>query len=470
MADRSTARSALPQVRSLQIRSRPAAPLLPGLALVLALPVLAAGTAMSRSAMAQSAMSGPVRADPMQTVGAEVHVRMEALPKPYATPAVANEAVPVPRPAGLPLKAPRGFTVTLFRDRLENARNLLVLPNGDVLVARQRPGVLTLLRDADGDGRAELAQSWAEGFDQPFGLAFHDGAVLVGDLHGVWRLPWTPGAERAGERRRLTPDGAFGRRGGHATRSVAVAPDGRHFYVGIGSEGNIGVEPEPRATIQEFRIDGSGQRTYAAGLRNPVGLAFKPGTGDLYTVVNERDGLGDQLVPDYLTAVAPGGFYGWPYSYIGANPQPDLAGRRPDLVKAALVPGLLFQAHSAPLGLVFGDATHFPERYRMGAFVALHGSWNRARPTGYAVAFVPFDKAPFDKSRPTGTYETFVTGFRVAPAAGADSGDETPQAWGRPSGLAVTADGALLIAEDFSGSVWRVAYAAAEREPEAGKP
>jgi len=287
----------------------------------------------------------------------------------------------------------------------------------------------------------------------------------------VWRLPWTAGTVQAGERRRLTVEGAFGRRGGHNTRSIAVAPDGRHFYVGIGSESNIGTEAEPRATIQEFRMDGSGQRTYAAGLRNPVGLAFKPGTGDLYAVVNERDGLGDQLVPDFLTMVKPGGFYGWPYSYIGDNPQPDLAERRPDLVKAALVPGLLFQAHSAPIGLAFGDATHFPERYRMGAFVSLHGSWNRSRPTGYAVAFVPFDTAPFDKSKPTGTYETFVTGFRVTSPAGtatgsAAEGDETPKVWGRPSGLAVTADGALLIAEDASGTVWRVAYAAADKETE----
>ncbi|ANC92198.1 sorbosone dehydrogenase [Azospirillum humicireducens] len=414
-------------------------------------------------APAQSAMTGPVRTDPMQTVGAEVHVRMETLPKPYATPAVANEAVLVPRRAGQPLRAPRGFTVSLFRDGVENARNLLVLPNGDVLVAQQRPGSLTLLRDGDGNGHAEMARIWAEGFDRPFGLAFHDGSVLVGDLNGVWRLPWTAGTVQAGERRRLTPEGAFGKPGGHDTRSVAVAPDGRHFYVGIGSEGNIGVEPEPRATIQEFRIDGSGQRLFAAGLRNPVGLAFKPGTNDLYAVVNERDGLGDQLVPDFLTSVAPGGFYGWPYSYIGANPQPDLAGRRPDLVKAALVPGLLFQAHSAPIGLVFGDATHFPERYRMGAFVALRGSWNRSRPTGYAIAFVPFDTAPFDRNRPTGTYETFVTGFRIDSRS---DGDETPRVWGRPSGLAVAADGALLIAEDASGTVWRVAYAAADREPE----
>jgi glucose/arabinose dehydrogenase len=452
---------------------RPAPSLKP---LLVGLLALAAGSALAQSmlpatALAQAAMTGPVRSDPMQTVGAEVHVRIETLPKPYATPAVANQAVQVPRPEDQPLRAPRGFTVTLFRDHVENARNLLVLPNGDVLVAKQRPGSLTLLRDADGDGRAEMAQVWADGFDHPFGLAFHDGAVLVGDLAGVWRLPWTAGTVQAGERRRLTAEGAFGRRSGHNTRSIAVAPDGRHFYVGIGSESNIGVEAEPRATIQEFRMDGSGQRTYAAGLRNPVGLAFKPGTGDLYAVVNERDGLGDQLVPDFLTMVKPGGFYGWPYSYIGDNPQPDLAERRPDLVKAALVPGLLFQAHSAPIGLVFGDATHFPERYRMGAFVSLHGSWNRSRPTGYAVAFVPFDTAPFDKSKPTGTYETFVTGFRVTSPAGtatgsAAEGDETPKVWGRPSGLAVTADGALLIAEDASGTVWRVAYAAADKETE----
>lgn len=395
--------------------------------------------------------------DPAQTVGAVVRLRVQDLPAPYATPAVANQSERARRPGDQPLRVPQGFTVTLFRDQVDHARNLIALPNGDVVVAQQRPGTLTLLRDADGDGKAEEARLWADAFDQPFGLAFHDGAVYVGDLNGVWRLPWTDGAAGvgAGERRRITPAGAFGKRGGHSTRSVAVAPDGKHLYVGIGSEGNIAEEPEPRASIQEFTIDGSGnggdRRSFATGLRNPVGIAFKPGTNDLFTVVNERDGLGDQLVPDYLTAVRGGGFYGWPYAYLGNHPQPDFAGKRPDLVAKAILPDLLFQAHSAPLGLVFGDATRFPDRYRQGAFVALHGSWNRSDPTGYAVAFVPFENG-----KPAGAYETFATGFLMP-----GSGDRA-RAWGRPSGLAVGKDGSLLIADDF-GAVWRIAYGAGTR-------
>jgi glucose/arabinose dehydrogenase len=198
--------------------------------------------------------------------------------------------------------------------------------------------------------------------------------------------------------------------------------------------------------VQEFKADGSGQRTFAAGLRNPVGIAFYPGTSDLYVVVNERDGLGDGLVPDYLTRVQEGGFYGWPYAYIGRNPQPDYAERRPDLVQKTLVPDLLFESHSAPLGLVFYDGAQFPAVFRGGAFVALHGSWNAGKPTGYKVVFVPFR----DK-RPVGHYENFAVGFWAA-------GQQRAQVWGRPAGLAVAADGSLLIADDVGQTIWRVSY------------
>ncbi|AWK87373.1 PQQ-dependent sugar dehydrogenase [Azospirillum thermophilum] len=397
-------------------------------------------------ALAAAATPALAQRPPGQSVGDSIHVRVQDLPKPYETPAVAVQAESVKRPARDPLRVPEGFTVTLFRDNVDHARNLLTLPNGDVLVAQQRPGSVTLLRDADGDGKAELAAAWATGFDRPYGLAYHDGAVYVGDLAGVWRLPWTEGAAKAGERRRITADGAFGKRGGHNTRTVAVSPDGRTLYVGIGSDGNIDEEPEPRATIQAFSIDGGNQRTFASGLRNAVGMAFRPGSSELYTVVNERDGLGDQLVPDYLTRVQEGGFYGWPYSYLGSNPQPDFAEKRPDLVKRAIVPDVLFQAHSAPLGLVFGDRTIFPEKYRAGAFVALHGSWNRSDPVGYTVAFVPFRDG-----KPTGGYEIFAAGFRMPGGSG------PARVWGRPSGLSVARDGSLLIADDY-GAVWRVVH------------
>ena len=203
----------------------------------------------------------------------------------------------------------------------------------------------------------------------------------------------------------------------------------------------------PRATIQRFSIDGTHQETFVRGLRNPVGLAFYPGTEDLYTVVNERDGLGDGLVPDYLTRVQAGENYGWPYAYLGPHPDPDYGAKRPDLVAATATPDLLFEAHSAPLGLVFYQGMQFPTRYRGGAFVALHGSWNRAAPTGYKVVYVPFEKG-----RPKGGYDDFLVGFWAG-------GESTAKVWGRPAGVAVAKDGSLLVADDAGGAVWRVAFA-----------
>jgi glucose/arabinose dehydrogenase len=260
-------------------------------------------------------------------------------------------------------------------------------------------------------------------------------------------VPYAEGMDKATTRpQRITPAGAFGSGGGHATRNIAFSPDGKKLYVAIGSASNVAEDPAPRATIQEFAADGSGQRTFASGLRNPVGIAFYPGSDDLYTVVNERDGLGDGLVPDYLTRVKEGGFYGWPYSYIGSHPQPGYADKRPDLVKSAIVPDLLFQAHSAPLGLAFYTARQFPEKYRGGAFVGLHGSWNAGVPRGYTVAFVPFDGG-----RPASHYEIFMSGFWV-------DGDSTARVIGRPVGTAIAKDGSLLVADDVANVIWRVSY------------
>lgn len=388
---------------------------------------------------------------PAQNVGDTVRLRVEELPAPHATPAVSNKPVRVERPAKQPLRVPSGFKATLFRDHVENARNLLPLPDGSVLVAQQKPGTLTLLRDLDGNGEAEEEWLWAAGFDKPFGLAFHEGFVLVADVEGVWRLPWREGATAAqGERRLITPPGALGSGDGHDTRSLAIAPDGRHLYVGVGSAANLAEEDTPRATIQEFPIDdpnhGGEGRTIASGLRNPVGIAFRPGTNDLYAVVNERDGMGDGLVPDFLTRIEPDGFYGWPYAYLGPNPQPDFTDKRPDLIEKTIVPDVLFEAHSAPLGMVFTEGMDGPERFRKGALVALHGSSSRAEPVGYTVVFVPFEGR-----KPAGGYEVFASGFRVP------GEDSRPTVWGRPSGLAVARDGSLLIADSL-GSVWRVTY------------
>lgn len=367
--------------------------------------------------------------------GDRFRVDPAALPKPNATPSSVNPADIVVRPKGAVLQVPPGWRATLFAEGLDHPRNLIVLPDNAVLVAEQRADRLTLLRDDDGDGKA-VKISFATGFAEPFGLEYRDGAIWVADTRAVWRLPWQPGQAKAGTPERVTAPGALGDDRGHSTRSLALAPDGRSFFVGIGSRGNMGIEEAPRASIQEFRLSEAGiaveQHTFAWGLRNPVGMAVRPGTDEVWAVVNERDGLGDELVPDFLTRVVAGGFYGWPYSYIGGNPQPRLGKQAPELVKKAIVPDLLFRSHSAPLGLAFqgGDA-----------YVGLHGSWNRSEPIGYFVA-----RVPFKDGKPLGHYEVFASGFMVSDHA----------VWGRPVGIAAAPDGALYVADDAGKTVWKI--------------
>jgi glucose/arabinose dehydrogenase len=284
------------------------------------------------------------------------------------------------------------------------------------------------------------------GMDSPYGMTLRQDALYVADLDGLWRIPYALGDARAQAKpQRITPEGAFDGGRGHRSRNVIWDPASDRFLVAIGSRSNIAEEAAPRATIQVFAADGSGGRTYASGLRNPIGLALQPGTGRLYTVVNERDGLGNGLVPDYLTAVQEGGFYGWPYSYLGQNPQPDLADKQPELVKKAIVPDLLFESHSAPLDLVFYDGSMFPD-WRGDALVTLHGSWNRADPIGYMVV-----RVPFRDGKPAGGYEALATGFRV------NRGDGAAQVWGRPAGIAVLPDGSILVSDDEGGTIWRFA-------------
>jgi glucose/arabinose dehydrogenase len=381
-----------------------------------------------------------------QPVGQSFHVDPRALPAPGATPSAANPPRIIARPAAALPQVPPGFTANLFAEGLDNPRQLVVAPNGDVLVAESRANRIALLRDADGDGRAETRVVLADGFDRPFGMVVRPDGLWVADVDAVWRLDYTPGDTKAGARHRITAKGALDGGNGHWTRNLAFDPSGSHFYVAIGSAGNLGEEPAPRATIQQFRADGGGQRTFASGLRNPVGLAFRPGTGELWTVVNERDGLGDGLVPDYLTRVREGGFYGWPYSYIGGHPQPGYAGRAPDKVARAIVPDLLLRSHSAPLGLAFYTGDRFPPEYRGDAFIGLHGSWNAADPQGYMVA-----RVPFRDGRPTGSYQSFATGFWA-------KGESRAEVWGRPVGIAVAGDGSLLVADDVGQVVWRIAW------------
>ncbi len=382
-------------------------------------------------------------------VGERIEVSLEELPPPYATRSASNAPVRIARPEGATLDVPPGFHVNLFADGLDHPRRMAVAPNGDVFLAQSSEGRITLLRDSDGDGRADLTRTFARGHRYPHGLVVHGGYLYVADLRYVWRYRYEPGQTRAAAQPEpVTPGGALGEGiGSHRTRNLAFSPDGGAFFVAIGSRRNISEELPPRATVQVFDADGSGQRTYASGLRNPVGIAFRPGTGELYVVVNERDGLGDELVPDYLTRIEDGDFFGWPYAYLGPNPQPGYADRRPDLVARAKRPDVLFRAHSAPIGLVFYDGRQFPPDYQGDAFVALRGSWNAARPRGYMVV-----RVPFRDGRPAGGYEVFATGFWAR-------GHDRARVWGRPAGLAVAADGSLLVADDTGGAIWRISYA-----------
>jgi len=358
------------------------------------------------------------------------------LAAPYATPGVDNGSKVTARPAGALPEVPKGFSVRAYVQGLDNPRFMALAPNGDVFLAEPGTGKVSLLRDGK-------AYTFAGGFSGPHGLAFHDGALYVGDLVAVWRLAYKDGALSAGARSRVTKDD-FGGHGGHSTRDIAFGPDGT-LYLAIGSANNVAEEPLPRASVQQVAADGH-LKTFTSGLRNPVGIAFYPGTSDLYVTVNERDGLGDDLPPDYLTRIRQGEFFGWPYAYTGPHPDPQYGSKRSYLVAKTRVPDVLFHAHSAPLGLVFYEGSQFPADYKGDAFVALHGSWDSAVPTGYKVV-----RVKFRNGTPVNGYENFVTGFWA-------TGTTPPQVWGRPAGLLVAKDGSLLIADDVGKTVWRVSY------------
>lgn len=363
------------------------------------------------------------------------------LAKPFVTPAIDNRSETVPRPEGAVPAVPKGFHVSVYAGGLSNPRWMAVAPNGDVFLAEPKAGKITILRGTD---KATTVATFATGFERPHGLAFHDGALYVGDVNAVWKLDYKDGALKAGKKTRITKQD-FGGTEYHWTRDIAFSPSGQ-LYLAIGSGGNVeDTEAPTRASVQTVNADGT-LTPFATGTRNPVGIAFYPGTSTVWVTVNERDGYGDDLVPDYLTHLQKGGFYGWPYAYIGHNPDPTYGKKRPDLVAKTITPDLLFQSHSAPLGLVFYEGSQFPKDYKGDAFVALHGSWNNAHPTGYKIV-----RVKFANGKPAGGYDDFLTGF-------AKPGTSPAQVWGRPAGLAVAKDGSLLVADDAGKTVWRVTY------------
>ncbi|MBD2076651.1 sorbosone dehydrogenase family protein [Phormidium sp. FACHB-592] len=383
-----------------------------------------------------------------------IKILPDSLPQSYASSSASKSPNVIPIPSTPTLKVPAGFVVSVFAEGLDRPRWLALTPTGDVLVTETRQNRIQLLRDANQDGVAEVQKTFAgsqNGLNIPFGMSFSNDAFFLGNTASVLRFPYTKGQEQlSGTGTKITdlPGGGYNQ---HWTRNVIVSPDRTKLYVSIGSQSNADEEPSPRASVQVMNLDGSDRQTFASGLRNPVGLAFHPTTRELYTTVNERDGLGDDLVPDYFTRIQAGQFYGWPYAYI----TPDLLdpnhvqnGRsvRPDLAAQTRTPDVLFQAHSAALGVQFYNGQTFPARYRNGAFVAFRGSWNRDRGTGYKIAFVPFNA----QGRPQGYYEDFLTGFLVNPTG--------PDTWGRPVGLLTLPDGSLLVTEEANGRIYRIQY------------
>jgi glucose/arabinose dehydrogenase len=373
-------------------------------------------------------------------------IRYEQLPPPFATPSANNWPNVTSRPNGATLHLPPGFTISEYASGLDDPRNMLLAPNGDVLLAEPGAGRVTVLRDANHDGVAELRYTLIDGLNEPYGLAFHAGDLYIGDVDAVVRIPYAAGQTRTNaqpERIASLPSG------GHATRGIVFNRAGTKMYVSVGSASNVSAgEPPERAAILEFNPDGTGKRIFASGLRNPVGTAWEPVSGALWAAVNERDGMGEDQVPDYVTDVRDGAFYGWPYAFIGPHEDSRRRGERPDLVRKTIPPALLVQAHSATLGIAFYEGTMFPPEYRGSAFVACHGSWNRALRTGYKVI-----RIPFRDGRPTGGYDDFVTGWMTD--------ERSRKVWGRPVGVLVLADGSLLISDDGAGKVWRVSYSSA---------
>ncbi|MGE5204706.1 MAG: PQQ-dependent sugar dehydrogenase [Chlamydiota bacterium] len=381
-------------------------------------------------------------------------ITLKDLPPPFETPSADNGPDVVARPAKVWPQAPAGFKVELYATGLDNPRLIRTAPNGDIFVAESAAGDIRVFRGITKDGKPEQMSVFASGLNRPYGINFYPPGpnpqwVYVGQTDAVLRFPYHNGDMKASGKPQHLASLPAG--GGHWTRDIQFSPDGKTMFVGVGSRSNIDnplthAAEKHRANILAFNPDGSGMRVYASGIRNPGGgLAINPKTGQLWCSVNERDALGNNLVPDYVTHVQEGGFYGWPWWYLGEHPDPRLKGQpHPKLKGPPIVPDVLIQAHSASLGPVFYTGKQFPAQYQGDLFVAEHGSWNRAPRAGYEVIRVPLHQS----GQASGEYEDFLTGF-VLP-----NGD----AWGRPVGVAVAPDGSLLVTDDGSNSIWRVSY------------
>jgi len=366
------------------------------------------------------------------------------LPPPFATNSAGNGPDRAKPPAGFLPTVPAGFRLNVFAADFKQPRWLTVAPNGDIFLAETGAGQIIVLRDPQHTGGAQEREVFASGNRRPFGIAFREDYVYVGNTNEVVRYRYDPKtSKRLGEKEHLLDLPT----GGHNTRSLAFSADGKHLFIGVGSDSNIDTGEDPRrAAVTICDPDGKNARLYATGLRNPVGLALNPATGEVWTTVNERDELGDDLPPDYFTSLKDAGFYGWPYSYIGDNVDPRVKPQKPELVARAIIPDVLLGAHVAPLQFAFYTGIQFPGSYRGGAFVAEHGSWNRAARSGYQIAFVAFKDG-----KPSADPVPFMTGLVPDPSKSDVNG--------RPVGVAVAPDGSLLVSDDGAGVVYRISVA-----------
>lgn len=424
-----------------------------------------------------SAQSGEVRTGAaalaswtVDAPGVRRHIKPSDLPSPKATEpekSTGSNVKIVARPEGALPKVPEGFSVQVFATGFKQPRTLRVAPNGDVFLSESGTGRVLVFR-AGSNTAAAKPEVFVENLEKPYGIAFHPAVnprhIYIAAANQVVRYPYSDGAVKAAGPAEVIVGGIPTNR--HWTRDLAVSRDGTQMFVSIGSASNLGVagmpdmapekirefekthgrgaawgDEENRAAVRVFDPEGKKVRNYTTGLRNCSGLALQPGTDNIWCVVNERDHLGPDLVPDFMGRLQEGGFYGWPWYYIGGNEDPALKGKRPDLKGQVLTPDVLFQAHSSALALAFYDHSAFPAEYRGDAFVTLHGSHTRPERTGYKVV-----RVRMKGGKPTGEYEDFMTGFLL----------DNDSAWGRPAGVAVARDGALLVSDDANGTIFRV--------------
>ena len=419
-----------------------------------------------RSAQASSAPAAPMAAVKLnappptppftdfryEKPGETRKITVKDLPAPFATSSAGNSPKVVARPEGAWPQVPAGFKVEQYASGLDNPRIIRTAPNGEIFVAETKAGDVRVFRGITSKGKPEQVSMFASGLNEPFGINFYPPGpkpewVYIGNTDSVVRFPYENGDVQARGPAQHIADLPAG--GGHSTRDIQFSPDGKKMFVSVGSASNIDdpdVTPaeKNRADVLEFKPDGSGMKVFAYGIRNCVGLATNPKTGELWCSVNERDGLGDNLVPDYITHVQEGGFYGWPWWYMGSHQDPRHKGKRPELKDKAIVPDVLLNPHNASLGITFYDGKQFPAEYQGDLFGAEHGSWNRAVRVGYELIRVPLHQT----GHASGEYQDFMTGFVV----------DNEHVWGRPVSVTVAPDGSLLVTDDGGDCIWRISY------------